>query len=238
MSIQLADLSIKYPIGVCENLLVEVEKEEDSNEVQAINFYPRTEGVKSFEWKSSRIRLKPLSVEPPKLELKELAEHLEYAFLQEKNQLLLVISFVLSIVEKARLLKVLKHHKGAIAWSIADIKGINSSFCTHKILMEDEFKPTVQPQRRVNPNIKEVVKKKVIKLLDARLIYLISDSPWVSPVQVVPKKRGMTVVKNKKNELILQRTITGWCICIDYHKLNNTTQKDHFLLPLIRCSSA
>ncbi|GKE59237.1 hypothetical protein Tco_1498422 [Tanacetum coccineum] len=75
--------------------------------------------------------------------------------------------------------------------------------------MEDEFKPSVQPQRRVNPNIKEVVKKEVIKLLDAGLIYPISDSPWVSPVQVVPKKGGMTVVKNEKDELILQRTVTG-----------------------------
>ncbi|GJV31746.1 hypothetical protein Tco_1392146, partial [Tanacetum coccineum] len=128
---------------------------------------------------------------------------------------------------------------GAIAWSIADIKGIDSSFCTHKILMEDEFKPSVQPQRRVNPNIKEVVKKEVIKLLDAGLIYLISDSPWVSPVQVVPKKGGMTIVKNEKNELIPQRTVTGWRACIDYRKLNNATRKDHFPSCLsIRCLSA
>ncbi|GJZ47496.1 reverse transcriptase domain-containing protein [Tanacetum coccineum] len=91
-----------------------------------------------------------------------------------------------------------------------DIKGIDSSFCTHKILMEDEFKPSVQSQRRVNPNIKEVVKKEVIKLIDARLIYPISDSSWVSYVQVVPKKGGMTVVKNEKDELIPQRTVTGW----------------------------
>ncbi|GKC07909.1 putative nucleotidyltransferase, ribonuclease H [Tanacetum coccineum] len=76
--------------------------------------------------------------------------------------------------------------------------------------MEDKFKPSVHPQRRVNPNIKKVVKKEVIKLLDAGLIYPISDSPWVSPVQVVPKKGGMTVVKNEKNELIPQRTVTGW----------------------------
>ncbi|GJS03846.1 reverse transcriptase domain-containing protein [Tanacetum coccineum] len=92
----------------------------------------------------------------------------------------MVISSALSTDEKTRLLEVLRNHKGAIAWSIADIKGIDSSFYTHKILMEDEFKPCVQPQRRVNPNIKEVVKKEVIKLLD---IYPISISPWVSPVQ-------------------------------------------------------
>nr|GEW55021.1 ribonuclease H-like domain-containing protein [Tanacetum cinerariifolium] len=111
---------------------------------------------------------------------KELPEHLEYAFLQENNQLLVVISSALSTVEKARLLEVLKNHKGAIAWSIVDIKWIDSSFYSHKTLMEDKFKPSVQPQRRVNPNIKEVVKKEVIKLFDARLIYPISDSPWSS----------------------------------------------------------
>ncbi|GKA78220.1 hypothetical protein Tco_0784757 [Tanacetum coccineum] len=99
--------------------------------------------------------------------------------------------------------------------------------------MKDKFKPSVQPQRRVNPNIEEVVKKEVIKLLDVGLIYLISDSPWVSLVQVVPKKGGMTVVKNEKNELILQRTVTGWYVCIDYRKLNNATRKDHFPLPFI-----
>lgn len=120
-----------------------------------------------------------------------------------------------------------------LAWSVADIKGIDSTFCTHKILMEEDYKPTVQPQRRVNPNIKEVVKKEVIKLLDARLIYPISDSPWVSPVQVVPKKGGMTVVKNDKGEMVPHRTVTGWRVRIDYRKLNDATRKDHFPLPFI-----
>ncbi|GJS12904.1 DNA-directed DNA polymerase [Tanacetum coccineum] len=293
MSIQLANQSIKYPIGVYENLLVkvtvdfvilemdedelvpiilgrpilataravidvhkgnlslrlvqeqlvdtvdhdrkwtEVEEEEDSNEVQAVSFNPRTEPVEPLKWKAPKNRLKPSSIEPPKLELKELPEHLEYAFLQENNQLPVVISFALSTIGKARLLEVLKNQKRAIAWSIADIKGIDSSFCTHKILMEDEFKPSVQPQRRVNPNIKEVVKKEVIKLLDVGLIYPISDSPWVSLVQVVPNKGGMTVVKNEKNELIPQRTVTRWRVCIDYRKLNNATRKDHFPLLFI-----
>nr|GFA65010.1 reverse transcriptase domain-containing protein [Tanacetum cinerariifolium] len=80
--------------------------------------------------------------------------------------------------EKAALLKVLKSHKQAITWKISDIKGIDHRFCTHKILMEDDFKPAVQHQRRVNPKIHEVSKKEVIKLLDTGLIYLISDSPW------------------------------------------------------------
>ncbi|GKB74993.1 DNA-directed DNA polymerase, partial [Tanacetum coccineum] len=155
------------------------EENEGSNNALAISFYPKAEPVEPLEWKTPDNRLKPSSVEPPDLELKELPEHLEYAFLQENSQLPVVISSALSTDEKNRLLEVLRNHKGAIAWSIADIKGIDSSFCTHKILMEDEFKPSVQPQRRVNPNIKEVVKKEVIKLLDVGLIYPISDSPWI-----------------------------------------------------------
>ncbi|KAL5565157.1 hypothetical protein UlMin_028321 [Ulmus minor] len=99
--------------------------------------------------------------------------------------------------------------------------------------MEETYKPLVQPQRRLNPSMQEVVKKEVVKLMDAGIIYPISDSSWVSPVQVVPKKGGMTVVKNDKNELIPTRTVTGWRVCIDYRKLNDATRKDHFPLPFI-----
>ncbi|GJY67369.1 reverse transcriptase domain-containing protein [Tanacetum coccineum] len=134
--------------------------------------------VEPLEWRAPENHLKPSIQEPPKLELKELPKHLEYTFLQGDDQLPIVISSSLSKDEKSKLLNVLRNHKGAITWSIADIKGIDSSFCTYKILMKDEYKPTVQPQRRVNQNIKEVVKKEVIKLLDARLIYPVSDSPW------------------------------------------------------------
>ncbi|GKE21759.1 hypothetical protein Tco_1433271 [Tanacetum coccineum] len=125
----------------------EEEEEEDSNEVHAVSFYPRIEPVEPLKWKAPENRLKPSCIEPPKLELKELPEHLEYAFLQENNQLPVIISSALSTAKKFRLLEVLKNHKGAIAWSITDIKGIDSSFCTYKILMEDESKPSVQPQR-------------------------------------------------------------------------------------------
>ncbi|KAM5555299.1 hypothetical protein ABKV19_023282, partial [Rosa sericea] len=94
-------------------------------------------------------------------------------------------------------------------------------------------KPSREAQRRLNPPMKEVVKKEVIKLLDCGIIYPISDSKWVSPVQVVPKKSGITVVKNEQNELVPQRTVTGHRVCIDYRKLNTTTRKDHFPLPFI-----
>src|SRR5262249_15843833 len=96
--------------------------------------------------------------------------------------------------------------------------------------MEEGHHPVIQPQRRLNPNMKEVVKTEVIKLLDASLIYPISDSLWVSSVHVVPKKGGMTVVLNVKNELIPTRTITGWRVCIDYRRLNDASRKDHFPL--------
>ncbi|KAD4385220.1 hypothetical protein E3N88_25388 [Mikania micrantha] len=100
-------------------------------------------------------------------------------------------------------------------------------------LTEEEKKRLIESQRRLNPNMQEVVKKEVLKLLDAGLIYPISDSAWVSPVQVVPKKGGMTVVTNEENELILTRRVTGWRVCIDYRKLNDATRKDHFPLPFI-----
>ncbi|GKD59119.1 reverse transcriptase domain-containing protein, partial [Tanacetum coccineum] len=128
---------------------------------------------------------------PPELELKDLPSHLEYAFLEGTNKLPVIIDQNLKDEEKARILKVLKSHKRAIAWKISDIKGIDPQFCTHKILMEDDFKPAIQHQRRVNPKIHEVIKKEVIKLLEAGLIYPISDSQWVSLVHCVPKKGGM-----------------------------------------------
>ncbi|GJY69899.1 reverse transcriptase domain-containing protein [Tanacetum coccineum] len=171
--------------------------------------------------------------EPPEVELKDLPPHLEYAFLEDDNKLPVIIAKELSLGEKADLIKVLKSHKRAIAWKLSDIQGINPEFCTHKILMEEDYKPTVQHQRRVNPKIHDVIKKEVEKLLDAGLIYPISDSPWVSPIHCVPKKGGFTVVQNEENELIPTRLVTGWRVCIDYRKLNEATRKDHFPLPFM-----
>ncbi|GKC23516.1 reverse transcriptase domain-containing protein [Tanacetum coccineum] len=116
---------------------------------------------------------------------------------------------------------------------MSDIKGISPSYCTHKILMEDDFKPVIQPQRRLNQKVQDVVKNDIVKLLDSGLIYPISDSLWVSLIHVVPKKGGMSVVLNDNNELIPSRTVTRWRVCIDYPKLNDATQKDHFPLPFI-----
>nr|GEW61648.1 reverse transcriptase domain-containing protein [Tanacetum cinerariifolium] len=115
--------------------------------------------------------------EPPELELKELPSHLEYAFLEDTDKLP----------------------------KISDIKGIDPRFYTHKILMEEDYKPAVQSQRRVNPKIYDVIKKEVIKLLDAEMIYPIFDSPWVSTIHCVPKKGGMIIVANENNDLIPTR---------------------------------
>nr|GEV32749.1 reverse transcriptase domain-containing protein [Tanacetum cinerariifolium] len=153
------------------------------------------------------IKAKSSIKEPPDLELKDLPSHLEYAYLEGADK--------------------------AIAWKITDVKGIDPCFCTHKILMEEDYKPVVQSQRHVNPKIHEVIKKEVIKLLDAGMIYLIFDSSWVSPIHCVPKKGGITVVENENNKLIPTRLVTGWHVCIDYRKLNDATRKDHFPLPFM-----
>ncbi|GJZ16492.1 hypothetical protein Tco_0552169 [Tanacetum coccineum] len=85
----------------------------------------------------------------------------------------------LSENEKTSLLQVLERRKGAIAWKMLDIKGISPSYCTHKILMEDDYKPVIQPQRHLNPKVQDVVKNEIVKLLDFGLIYPISDSSWI-----------------------------------------------------------
>ncbi|XP_022865871.1 uncharacterized protein LOC111385680 [Olea europaea var. sylvestris] len=173
----------------------------------------------------------PSIVKPPKLELKQLSPHLRYAYLGEYSTLPVIISSTVSEVEEEKLLRVLRENKTAIGWSIADIKGISPSICMHKILMEEKFKPSIDGQRRLNPHMKEVVRAEVLKLLNAGIIYPISDSAWISAVQVVPKKGGITVIENERNELIPTRTVTGWRVCIDYRKLNSATRKDHFPLP-------
>nr|GEY47911.1 DNA-directed DNA polymerase [Tanacetum cinerariifolium] len=172
----------------------------------------------------------------PELELKELSSYLEYAFLEESDKLPVIIAKDLKDVEKEALIKILKSHKRTITWKIFDIKGIDLRFYTHKILMEEDYKPVVQSQRRVNPKIHDVIKKEVIKLLDAGLIYQISNSPWVSPIHCVPKKGIMTIVANENNELIPTRLVTGWRVCIDYRKLNDATRKTIFCyLSWIKC---
>ena len=175
----------------------------------------------------------PSVEQPPKIEQKPLPSHLKYAYLGIASTLPVIISASLIELEEEKLLRVLRDHKNTLGWSLADLKGIHPSMCMHRILLEDGHKPSVEAQRRLNPTIKEVVRKEVLKWLDTGVIYPISDSAWVGPVQVVPKKGGTTVIRTENNILLPSRTVIGWRICIDYRKLNKATRKDHFPLPFL-----
>lgn len=122
----------------------------------------------------------------------------------------MVISYELDSLQEGKLLNVLNSHRSAIGWTLADIKGISPLVCTHTIFLEDKAKSSWEAQRRLNPIVKDVVKIEVLKLIDACIIYSISNSKWVSPTQVIPKKSGITVVKNDKNELIPTRVVSSW----------------------------
>nr|GEX94182.1 reverse transcriptase domain-containing protein [Tanacetum cinerariifolium] len=144
------------------------------------NYLPEVrKELKIYEAKSDKSSID----EPLDVELKDLPPHLEYAFLDGNDKLPVIIAKDLSVEEKTALIIVLKSHKRAIAWKLSDIKGIDPEFCTHKILMEEDFEPAVQHQRRVNPKIHDVIKQEVLKLLDAGLIYPVFDSPWVLLLQ-------------------------------------------------------
>nr|GEU45150.1 reverse transcriptase domain-containing protein [Tanacetum cinerariifolium] len=213
--------------------VIDIACEEFVQDVLDFQYNPKSSNPTLNLKQAEETKAKSSIEEPPELELKELPSHLEYVFLEESDKLPVIIAKDLKDVEKEALIKVLNSHKQAIAWKIFDIKGIDPRFCTHKILMEEDYKPAVQSQRRVNPKIHDVIKKEVIKLLDAGMIYPISDSPWVSLIHCVPKKGGMTIIANENNELIPTRLVTGWRVCIDYRKLNDVTRKDHFPLPFM-----
>ncbi|XP_062113935.1 uncharacterized protein LOC133824936 [Humulus lupulus] len=210
---------------------------EDSEEVLSY-----LKWIQSYEpWKHTKFeelgegpeRPLPLILKPPVLELKAVPEHLRYAYLGEKETFPVIVSSFLSEVEEEKLLRVLRAHKNAIGWTLTNIRGISPSKVMHRILMKDDARLTIDAQRRLNPTMKEVVRKEILIWLDARVIYPISDSAWVSPIQVVPKEGGMSVVKNESNKLISTRTVTGWRICIDYQKLNKAARKYMFPLPFI-----
>ena len=119
---------------------------------------------------------------PPQLEQNPLPSHLRYAYLGDSSTLPVIISATLTAVEEENLLRVLQYHKDKLGWSLADLKGIRPFMCMHRILLEDGHKTSVEEQRRLNTTMKEVVRKEVLKWLDAGVIYPISVSAWVSPV--------------------------------------------------------
>nr|GEV21604.1 hypothetical protein [Tanacetum cinerariifolium] len=191
-----------------ERALIDVFKEAFMNDGPSLpppkqgNYLPEVcKELKIYEAKSD----KSLVDEPLEVELKDLHPYLEYAFLEGDNKLPVIIAKDLSVEEKTALIMVLKSHKRAIAWKLSDIKGIDLEFCTHKILLEEDFELAVQHQRRVNLKIHDVIKQ----------------------------EGGFTVVENEDNELIPTRLVTGWRVSIDYRKLNEATSKDHFPLPFM-----
>ncbi|KAK8516142.1 hypothetical protein V6N12_013549 [Hibiscus sabdariffa] len=169
----------------------------------------------------------------PSLELKTLPSHLKYVYLGANDTLPVIISSQLNANQELSVVNFLKQYKKALGWTMADLKGISPTICMHKIMLDECHNTSVEPQRRLNPTMKKVVMKEIIKWLDAGIIYPISGSSWVSHLQCVPKKGGMTVVTNEANELLPTRTVTGWRICMEYRKLNKATKKDHFPLPFI-----
>ncbi|KAK1678265.1 hypothetical protein QYE76_039113 [Lolium multiflorum] len=130
----------------------------------------------------------PPPKEDPVFDLKPLPDNLKYAHIDDKKIYPVIISSKLSEIEEERLLEILKKHRGAIGYTLDDLKGISPSICQHAINMEDDAKPVVEPQRRLIPKMKEVVRNEVLRLLEAGIIYPIADSRWVSPVHCVPKK--------------------------------------------------
>ncbi|GKE47306.1 hypothetical protein Tco_1478564 [Tanacetum coccineum] len=124
--------------------------------------------------------------------MKPLPDHLEYAYLEKDSLLLVIITSNLKADEKKCLVFVLKNHKEAFAWKTSNIPGINSDFCKHKINFKDNAKPIIQRQCRLNPNMKEVVKKEIIKLLDSGIIYPLEDSPWFD-IEIINKKGAENV---------------------------------------------
>ncbi|KAK8562494.1 hypothetical protein V6N12_010572 [Hibiscus sabdariffa] len=203
----------------------------ESNQVSSFIIRPgmRFEALDFSEFTSP----KPSLEQAPSLELKPLPPHLKYVYLGCNETLPVIISSKLLPDQEYSLINLLSQYKKAIGWTMADLKGISPTICMHKIILEECHSNSVEPQRRLNPAMKKVVMKEIIKWLDAGVIYPISDSSWVSPVQCVPKKGGITVVTNDENELLPTRTVTGWRICMDYRKLNKATKKDHFPLPFI-----
>jgi hypothetical protein len=171
--------------------------------------------------------------ERPLIELKPLPPGLKYAFLHGNRKTAVIISDKLSEGETQQLITGLETHRSILGYSLHGLKGISPTLCTHRVPIKPDATPSREPKRRLNNNMREVVKKEVLKLLHAGIIYPVPNSEWVSPVQVVPKKGGMKVVRSDKNELIPKHTVTGWRMYIDYHKLNKATKKDHFPLPFI-----
>ena len=155
-------------------------------------------------------------MDEPTGELKPLPSTLKYAFLDSQHVKPVIISSQLNEEQEKRLLDILRRNEQAVGWTLEDLRGLDPSLCTHRILLEDESRPVMEAQCRLNPKVWEAVKEVILKWLNAEIIYPISDSQWVSPVHVVLKKTRVTVTVNNKGEEIQTRLPTKWRVCIDY----------------------
>ncbi|KAM1647941.1 hypothetical protein COP1_009288 [Malus domestica] len=170
------ETTIAQGLGMKPNLAVP--KEEHAELVAALESLPQHRGKPSnpIPIPVSTNTLLPSVIQAPVLELKPLPDHLKYVFLGDEETLPVIVSSSLTALEEEKLIRVLKEHKTAIGWTLADIKGISPTTCMHRIFLEEGAKPTREAQRRLNPPMMEVVKKEIIKLLDCGVIYPISDS--------------------------------------------------------------
>ncbi|XP_075507426.1 uncharacterized protein LOC142544250 [Primulina tabacum] len=236
MSLQQADRSIKYPRGFIEDVfgergqdamkdqleatLTAELKEDDLDEERAeivayfnANHPWRQPTRMRFEDLGDRRDLTPPKSsieEPPTLELKPLPPHLKYVYLGENNNLPVIIYAALTYAMEGKLLQVLKEDKKAFAWKVTDTKGISPSICMHKILMEEKYSPLVQPQRRLNPKMQEIVKAETIKLLDPSIIYHISDSAWnLSSVLRRCEETNLVLNWEKCHFMVQERIVLG-----------------------------
>nr|GEX57506.1 retrovirus-related Pol polyprotein from transposon 17.6 [Tanacetum cinerariifolium] len=173
------------------------------------NYLPEVrEELKIYEAKTD----KSLVDEPPMVELKALPPHLEYAFLEGDDKLPVIIAKDLSVEEKTVLITVLKSHKRAIAWKLSDIKGINLEFCTHKILMEEDFTPAVQHQRRVNSKIHDVIKQEMLERLAGNQYYCFLDGfPGYFQIPIDPKDQEKTTFTCPYGTFAYRRMPFGLC---------------------------
>ncbi|XP_037441880.1 uncharacterized protein LOC119310144 [Triticum dicoccoides] len=209
----------RYGSNCCEVV------EEDNSEI-------RYEEIRPVSILESSTR--PLEkMQSRQIEMKQLPKSLKYAFLDNDNQWPIIMNRELMERQIKGLQAVLQKYKDVIGYSIDDMKGINPAVCSHRIYLKESSVPIRESQRRLNPHLQEVVKKEILKLLSADIIYPISDSEWVSPIHMVPKKGGIIVIENEQGQTIPSRTVTGWRMVNDFRKLNEVTRKDHFPLPFI-----
>lgn len=169
----------------------------------------------------------------PYVELKTLPKKLSYEFLEKELECQVIVNTYLG-KKTEQLLDVLRNYPTTLGYNISDLKGSSPSMCMQRIMLEEDSKTSKEHKRRINLIMSDVVKREVLKILEAGIIYPISDSKWVSQVHVIPKKGGVTEVKNYKGEAVAKRVETGWRMCIDYKKIEQSHPKRSFPFTIYR----